>query len=336
MKTPIKTAQKATVVNIQALRAIAALLVVCVHASTILEVYGLNVQFLRFGHSGVDIFFVISGFIMVYTTRAGTTPGRFMLNRFIRVAPFYYVITFFVFGLVLVAPSVFQSTEGDWTQLIKSVLFIPFEKSNGLVAPTVFVGWTLNYEMAFYVLFAVSLFLPKYRYIALIAVLTGLVLLNPFAENLFSQFYTNPIIIEFAAGMVIAMNFGRVKALKFGILWFLLGFVAIIFFQHYAVDRAIKYGLPAVIILIGALSMERQNIKLSQFKLLGDASYSIYLTHFFVTQAVTKIAEKLGGGIMMAVTLFLLSLLISSVVGIFVHKIVEKPLVNVLKSALSR
>jgi peptidoglycan/LPS O-acetylase OafA/YrhL len=85
------------------------------------------------------------------------TPWSFMANRIARIAPIYWTITLAVFTISPVAPSLLQATMPDWRELLKSLAFVPFEKSNGLTQPVLFVGWTLNYEMLFYALFAAGL-----------------------------------------------------------------------------------------------------------------------------------------------------------------------------------
>ena len=111
-----------------------------------------------FGGAGVDIFFVISGFIMVYTTMdREITPWSFMADRIARIVPAYWAATLGVFFLALVAPSLLQTSHMQWGELFKSLVFVPFRKANGLVQPVLFVGWTLNYEMFFYLMFAAGL-----------------------------------------------------------------------------------------------------------------------------------------------------------------------------------
>lgn len=110
-------APKETIGNIQSLRAIAAILVVFVH----LEVFLHHLDLKPFGHCGVDIFFVISGFIMVQTTRrGGHSPARFMANRIARVVPLYWLLTLGVFSLALAVPSLVQNTTTDPIALINT------------------------------------------------------------------------------------------------------------------------------------------------------------------------------------------------------------------------
>ena len=140
--------------NVQALRAVAALMVVWVHLQEMFPDSAF-VSRLPSGYAGVDLFFVISGFIMVAsTTSATTTAGTFIVKRYVRIAPLYYAFTALVVGIALLSPSLLKSSSSDPTDLVRSLAFIPFEKSPDRVYPTYYLGWSLNYEVFFYLVFA--------------------------------------------------------------------------------------------------------------------------------------------------------------------------------------
>src|SRR3979409_1937400 len=131
--------------NLHLLRVIAALGVVYFHTTS---VAGLKLDW-DVGSRGVDVFFVISGFIIAYI---GTTkPEQFFLRRLIRVVPFYWAATAFGVAMGAVAPSLFPRTTSSVPHLISSLLFFPPPAANGDVVPTLVLGWSLNYEMFFYV-----------------------------------------------------------------------------------------------------------------------------------------------------------------------------------------
>src|SRR5215470_12318280 len=114
--------------TIQVLRAFAAYLVVLVHLAPLVSMAGGAEDALGFGYAGVDLFFVISGFIMVYTTsRRETQPWDFFAHRIARVVPMYWLLTLVVFAGVVFVPSLFQSTQANVVQLIKSLFFVPFQ-----------------------------------------------------------------------------------------------------------------------------------------------------------------------------------------------------------------
>src|SRR3954451_25277970 len=93
----------------------------------------------------VNLFFVISGFIMVYTTFSRPTrPAEFLCNRIARIVPLYWLMTLGTYSIAFVAPTLLQATSTNPLELLKSLFFVPFVKSNGLVQPVLFLGWTLN------------------------------------------------------------------------------------------------------------------------------------------------------------------------------------------------
>ena len=125
--------------NLHLLRAIAALAVVYFHSTS---EAGLNLP-VSIGSHGVDVFFVISGFIIAYI---GTrSPDRFLIRRFISIVPFYWAATLAVFGAAALAPHMLHSTRADYVQLLCSLFFIPRETPYAGVVPTLVLGWTLNY-----------------------------------------------------------------------------------------------------------------------------------------------------------------------------------------------
>lgn len=126
--------------SIQALRGLAALFVVFQH-----------VRFLNFGAFGVDIFFCISGFMIMFTTEKSTK--YFFRKRLVRILPLYYLMTLGTYLSLLLFPSMFQQTRHDFSYLVKSLLFIPFDIGSGAIQPLVRIGWTINCEMLFYLLF---------------------------------------------------------------------------------------------------------------------------------------------------------------------------------------
>ena len=125
------------ITNIQVLRFIAAFSVMMVHLPLI-----------GFGIWGVDIFFVISGFIMMYVTEKN--HKNFFLKRLIRIIPIYWILTFGVFSVAILKPDLLNNTTADYEHLLKSLFFIPFNKNETGHFPILFLGWTLNYEMIFY------------------------------------------------------------------------------------------------------------------------------------------------------------------------------------------
>ena len=155
-----------SIVSIQYLRAVAALLVVFYHTIyQIKEYQGLFESGIwRFGASGVDIFFVISGFIMWVTAAARPTrPLAFMRNRIVRIVPMYWIVTLGLFTLSSILPNAIMIVDTTPGHLARSLLFIPHPDpaQPERLWPLLLTGWTLNYEMFFYSIFACALLLPR-------------------------------------------------------------------------------------------------------------------------------------------------------------------------------
>jgi exopolysaccharide production protein ExoZ len=275
------------ILSIQYLRAWAAMMVVVYHA--------LQATTSRFhiGAAGVDVFFVVSGFIMASLTfTKDATPASFMWRRIIRIVPLYWMATLLALALSLVRPNFFHAFDPSPENTTLSLLFIPHHSATGL-APVLGQGWTLEYEMFFYAVCALGLFLPPANRLkmlcALLALLVtlGTVLQMP---GPMARVYTGPLLLEFMAGVALASLWckQRMPRPAFGAAALVLG-VCLFAAQaaHVAAFsgvRVLDWGVPAILLVLGALSLEAaQRVPLSQTGLLlGDASYSIYLMHGFV------------------------------------------------------
>lgn len=279
-----------TVVAIQYLRAVAASLIVFQHAMGVPAFVHYTAHF---GTVGVDLFFVISGYIMWTTTEHRERgPLAFWLARIVRIVPLYWMFTAAYVAAALITPESFFSLKLDPAHIVKSFLFVPAEHPNlGLVAPVYTLGWTLNYEMFFYLLFGLCLFVPRraVRFGLLAAVFFGLIgfgLLYP-PRGPIARTYVDPIMLEFLAGVVLAIVspylMRRGALLGFALLVFAALWVVVVYANDLALPRTVSHAIPAVIAVIGALMLEpAARAHPSRFGLLlGDASYSIYLAHPF-------------------------------------------------------
>jgi exopolysaccharide production protein ExoZ len=267
------------ILSIQYLRAVAALSVLAFH---------LIVRFdgpLPIGASGVDIFFVISGFVMWVTTAdRRVTPAGFMLKRIVRIVPNYWIATVVTALLILVRPNFMHGHELDPCRFFGSLFFLPTLAGNKLL-PVVLQGWTLIYEMIFYILFAASLFVEQRRRPYLItATLCALAILHATATEPHIVSVTNPMLLEFLAGVWV------------GILWknsdippgvaamlFVAGAICLVLSECLQPDlpQVVKFGVPAVFLVAGSAFYEKttdvREIRMLRF--LGAASYSIYIWH---------------------------------------------------------
>src|SRR5262245_49078774 len=180
-------------------------MVVLFHVFESLGSGALGIPRLPVGSAGVDLFFVTSGFIMVYVAGARETPAKFLVNRVARIVPLYWVATFAVVGLAAYKPWLFPTARLDFESILASLAFIPHHDAAGQLTPVLFLGWTLNCEMLFYVLFTVSMLVPaRFRMAMLVAMITaafgaGLAA----ADSSAASFYGTPILFEFVFGCLI-------------------------------------------------------------------------------------------------------------------------------------
>ncbi len=284
--------------SIQFLRAIAAYGVVLFHTARFLRGNQTQVEVpdLVIGAAGVDLFFVISGFVMVYVAKPDDTPRQFMLRRLIRIAPLYWLATLAVIAVIAVVPWVFQNVDLSWPSWLYSFAFLPSHNGAGLVEPILFLGWTLNFEMLFYTIFAAALVLPAtWRLIAITAGISTVWLWARFAGfGAAGDFYSNAILFEFVIGCWIAaalMNDGVRKycSRALGAVLVAAGIAGFAMVPAgvditLEADRILRFGLPAALIVTGLVMFEMTSKTPLRLPLqaLGNSSYSAYLLHAFI------------------------------------------------------
>jgi exopolysaccharide production protein ExoZ len=335
-----------TFIYLQYLRGIAALLVVYFHSVLQLKNLGVvSTGLPLFGESGVDMFFVLSGFLMWITTdRSAITPGAFMVNRLIRIVPLYWALTVAAGVVALLAPEVLKHTKFEAVHFFSSLFFLPSINPSYLdgtsetlkLTPVLVPGWTLNYEMFFYVIFAAVISLGgALRLPAIVFVFLAICAWGGFVDNSDSSitFYGNTIIFEFVFGIIIAMAVRRGITVRpsLALLGALVGIVTVVYSNiiEYPIPRVIVFGIPAALLVYCLCCLERhtRTIKLPLLKALGDASYSLYLTHVFTLVVCRLIFAHLFALDSLwrewLFTLFCMAL--SSVVALAVYNLYEKP-----------
>ncbi|QNE32423.1 acyltransferase [Sphingomonas sp. NBWT7] len=339
--------------SLQYLRAIAALLVVYFHAvDQVIRLTGSS-SLPPVGASGVDIFFVLSGFVMWWTTSGrDTSPRDFILKRIVRVAPLYWILTLCVAALSLAIPRLLQSTQFDGWHIAMSLLFLPAwhpllpAGTQGALVPVIVPGWTLNVEVAFYLLFALALrFSERQRpWIILFLLATLYVAGRTIFSSTPFRFYGTDLLAEFAAGLLLARLIGhlpRTRPLAWAFV-FALALPAMLVMDglHPPVPQSIHLGVPALLIVLCAVQVERAGgLRRSAFlALLGNASYSIYLSHIFTVAAMRSamrligVDVAIGGG-----SIFVVVTIIAAVIGgIVVHLWLEKPLLALANNFVRR
>lgn len=336
--------------GIQILRFMAAMLVVVMHITQAISIHISGEGFDHYwadGSAGVDIFFVISGFVMALSvsnlgaTRQARVSGAwiFIKRRFLRIVPLYWFYTLLKASLLLVLPSLAARSSLEPTHLLASLLFIPAISPWGLVEPTLPVGWTLNFEMLFYAVFALALALgaPRIRFCLL---LFGLVFwVGRYAPtSLPFGFYGQSIIFEFIFGVCIAhlAVTNRAAPPWMGAVLAVTGLVLIFGFSwSSSVDRLVRYGIGAALLLVGVLSLELLLLRrrfVATLAFFGDASYSIYLSHTFVVPACVMAFRALGVQDSVLILVFVSTVVVF--VGCMSYVWLERPMTTYLKSVL--
>lgn len=317
------------IISLQYLRAAAALLVVFHHARNPGNGLFNPIAHWNFGQAGVDMFFVISGYIM-YAVARSDQPVRFLRRRIIRIVPLYWVATLFLYLQVLIGFPGVLPTPG---QLLRSLLFIPqfHLETKTEIWPFLVPGWTLQYEMYFYAMFAIGLAFRRPMAITLtvgaIVIMTGQLGVGD-SQNAIFVAYTSPIITEFFQGMLIALVHQRRSLERF---WFALpiGIVSLLLLGNLDAPRLLIWGLPSTLILIGCLALEdaKKMPSVPLFKLLGDASYSIYLSHAFVLQIGLLVWWKVPVTGWAQFAIFTPTAVVGcTFIGVLVYRYVEQPM----------
>jgi exopolysaccharide production protein ExoZ len=317
--------------GIQYLRALASLAVVFYHAT---QWTGRAVDI---GSAGVDVFFVISGFIMWRTTADGKTgPGRFLLKRAIRIVPLYWLITIGLTVAAVMAPARFSDQQPQPAHVLLSLAFIQHLNPRGEPFPLLQLGWTLNYEAFFYVLFAIALALPRQWRLPFL----GFVLVSGAIGGLmYPPAYVlllNPMLLEFLSGVLLAAGLGKGPGPGRSIGWLMFGLGSAIFaalaLTHSAWDvwRPFLWGPPAFLLVAGLTAIEADGgvPRIPALGLMGDASYSTYLTHPLTLGAF---AMTLGLG---SPWLFLAAIVLTQAAGTACWLLIERQITQALKRRL--
>jgi len=344
--------------GLQYLRGIAALMVVFFHSRSYFTDLAV---WTGVGARGVDIFFVISGFIMAHSTRhigPDSSIAResvvFLTKRIIRVVPLYWVALLWTSGPYWIdwlptasSPlDLYQNHRTELTALIKDFFFIPHPsldpEDDGDAYPIVIQGWTLNYEMFFYGLFALSMFFRSYRLIAASVILIVLVLsgrMHKFSE-IAGLFYTSKILIEFVFGMMVFHVYTKTQHLTFDrTTLVVLGIIGFVLLNSGSIvnDKFVLAPAAAIIALVFVHAF--RGVHLRSLKLLGDASYSIYLFHPAVFEFVRWFIRYIGlgkEGFLNIVTIVMMQVVTATIIGIFIYYTVEKPMLQGLRNLLER
>ncbi|MEM9138885.1 MAG: acyltransferase [Pseudomonadota bacterium] len=323
---------RARIDALQTLRALAALLVAAfhLHAAAVNET-GTSGPFILFqrGEAGVDLFFVLSGFIITHAalSRPDQTGRQFLAARFWRVVPPYWAAMSLYLAAAL-SLAVLSGDAGplpDAASLIAAILLIPSGE------PVVSVAWSLSIECAFYLLFAVTWFIFGKR-IFLAALITWSVaawLLHQTGHATVMAVLFHAAVPEFLLGTGLAFavrkgwSRGQPAALVVGGLAFALAVTGAFDCIEAVLGRAFAFGMPAALLIWGALGVRRAAPIAT---VIGDASYLLYLLHLLVFYTIGRGVEMLTGFNVYTSTAAMLAMLTAATAAaVAAHLWLERP-----------
>lgn len=306
--------------NLQAMRGLAAVMVVMFHALGMAQAYGLDAGVLKrtgeWGSSGVDVFFVLSGVVLTLSVdKSMPDAWSFFIARCRRVVPLYATLTLLMVLLPMVVPSLLRGQVPSWGHALASLAFLS-QVLHGQM-PVLYVGWSLEYEMLFYAVMSLCLLT---RNAHLVAWGSGVVLCAAVAFGLPN------LVLEFLLGVLVARTLswgGR----AWGVALTLSGAACWLASMGMGFDvdawRVVVWGMPAAALLAGLMRLPQ--IRPGAWVALGEASYSIYLIQVFALPAIFKVLQRWMPGAP-ADPVTILAVLLTACSGFVLHVGLEKPL----------
>ena len=341
-------AGEGTFVSVQILRALAALVVVSVHIPTEVQ-YGMGwgeaLPLFLNGGAAADLFFVISGFVIVYSSEGmfgqKGAPRVFFLRRLARTVPLYWLTSALILATILVSYRDISLAAHSIGSIIGSFAFVLYPRPNGAAFPLNPVGWTMPFEMFFYVAFAVAILLSRARAVLAVTLFfVGLAVIGfivpmpfPFAG------WCDPLSLDFAfvMGLALAYRAGWRMPLPVSVLCVVAALAAYVASGFnggpHVAWRVLEWGVPSAVLLAGfVLSGARPNVGPvgRAFAFLGDASYSLYLIHPLVLPVPRRILRHFVD-IPQSPWLFGAALMAAAIVAaIACYLVFERPLTRAL------
>jgi exopolysaccharide production protein ExoZ len=340
--------------SIQGCRAVAALLVVLHHLGTALssERYFGATRFaapFRFGDSGVEFFFVLSGFIITWAHFADFgKPGRvfnYLRKRVVRIYPTYLIVFATVYLLAFASPITRSAVPHDYATILKSLALVPQDPgvAGGNGAPVLVVAWTLQYEVCFYALVAAFIANRYFGAVIMAGLLMNLIQCHFRVCAFPSSFFSSNLFLLFGIGVAVALaGMTRIRlqrptwialASAFGFLGFAL-LEGVLGQNSIPVDRRLVYGMFSAALIFALIRAEgsgQLQIANQWIPLLGDSSYALYLIHYPLISILCKCLLLLGlTGVVGAAVAFPAILCCCVVVAVAFHLLVEKPLLRTL------
>jgi len=325
--------------GIQVLRFFAAFVVLIYHSFRTFnpgELYGFTKIATNNFSFGVDIFFVISGFVIYISFhKRPKKPFHFLIDRVIRIAPLYWVFTFIVAFMTLADPSITPSTGFEIHNFANSLFFIPSPNPAGGVMPILPVGWTLNYEVVFYSVFIACTIVNRKLIILNTSIILGFFCLVSHVGYAY-EFYSLPNMLEFSLGMILGFLTLNTRILAYnGEKWPLLIIIPVICFMcsPLELNNFIIYGIPSFIMIAILIKVEKGIRIPKRISALGDYSYSLYLCHKPVLYFMVYLTHTYALDINI---LILISIISSIILSILTYNYIDKPLRIAFKNLISK
>lgn len=324
--------------SIQYLRFFACLAVVVLHI-TKKAYFNNDIDFYFYlGDTGVDIFFIISGFIMMHISRSNMSAGKFLVDRIVRIYPIYLFILVPYLAVFLLHPELVNSHNPIKPSIFKSITLLPFVDGSLLNM----VSWTLMYELYFYLIFTLSISLYG-KVNKILSTSVFIIALLSFGLIFDISFINSTIVLEFLIGMVFYKIFTKRMLLNSYMSLFLIILGFAIFYmlprEEMGVNgfsRLLLWGGPVSLIFIGVLGLEDKikNNKILLF--LGNTSYSTYLSHILVINAVYLGFKKYTFFDVGPLLIIVMATVGSFILGAIIHKYIELRLVSFFKMKINR
>ncbi len=282
--------------SLQFLRAISAIFVVFYHLrekEALLEFQSFQVlQWFSIGKYGVDMFFVISGFIIAYIEPPDafsfSRMKNFIARRIIRIIPLYWTVSLLALAVWLVNPEVVNSTAPHLTRIWESFLLWPTD--GRYLYQT---GWTLRFEFLFYLLFAATMIFSRRQTIVLPLILLGAIAFEILTGDRQAMLAHDEryFLMEFLAGYLFCVHGKHLIGASAGWGLALVAAASAILISHNfglseLAGQLYFWGIPAIMLVSGAVMMEGRVNLPKAMTTLGDQSYSLYLTHSFIVAAM--------------------------------------------------
>ncbi len=281
----------------------------------------------EFGPAGVDLFFVISGFIIT-SVSTGATAAEFLARRLTRILPLYWLLTGAMMAIYMAVG------EFDPHQMLASFLFVPTLNYSSYIIS----GWTLCFEILFYICFSAVLYSPKRG----MPIAVGIYIAAVFGREVLGgpvlQFIGNPMILEFLAGCLIAVLprsrtaalLSAASAVAWGVIIVATGYEAGAHQSPFSGDaiwfRVLMWGAPAAFLVYAAVQMRLAGRVCDVLAYLGDASFSAYLIHDFVRILLVLVHDLIS-----PVIGVLLTIVVSWLLAVILYEGLERPLLKLFR-----